>query len=574
MDRTLTNSDRQRRRSLFTAVAVGSLFLLSAAAVWWFMPLRPRAILLEGSEILGLSPDGRFLATRKSGRVTLWDVTTGQAAGELPDDQSALVIWDVAFSPDGRWLAAGGGEFFHLWEVPEGREWAAVPIAKNARASPTFSPDGKWLAFQVERADHSQELTIWDLAQGRERISLPGPRVDEVHWSPDGKTLAFQSAEPKPGIPPTGRIRLWDAETGAEQSLLDNDPGPLRLLAFSPDSRFLATGERPRWQWQGEHEIKLRDLTTGKAEAPWKMRGGALWLRFTADGSSLLVAGGDSQGVGRQLRVIDPGAVPPEGVGEPIPFTVNTSPDGRLLSCVAHAREPIIIRDLPGGRERATLQPRHSGDTLFPRHFSPDGQWLAVDAVATPASPSPAADWLRKITGAKPASPPPPPHNATLYLYETNTGQTQEPIPEVSSPALFTPDGRTLVVVAGPEKRPTLWDLPLCKPWDRILAWWGLLALFFVAVGLWLRRRRASDNRKESLAKDAKETDSFAAFARGFSSPRASVTPCSSLPVRGDKFHELGAGAEVGSEGRLPCDLLQFVGVRLSAFLPQLHRSS
>jgi WD40 repeat protein len=478
-------------RFLLTSAASGSFFLLLAAVVWWLVPLRPRATLPQGSEILRLSPDGRFLATRRGGRVTLWDVATGRAAGELPDDLAAWPVWEFTFSADGRWLAASGDGLFRLWEVPAGREWAVVPIKKDARADPAFSPDGKWLAFRVAGPDHTQEVKVWDLTQRRERVSLPGPIVREIRFSPDGKTLAFESAELRPG-PPVGRIRLWDAETGEENSLFGNDPAPLRLLAFSPDGRTLAVGERQRFQWGGEHEITLWDRATGKGGAPWKLPRGVHGLRFSADGSRLLVrtSADDPAGGFWNLTLIDPTAVPPGGMAGPIPFAVSHSPDGRLLACATNAPgEPVTVLELPAGRTRAALKPRHPEERLFPREFTQDGGLLAV--VAAPPSPGLGGEGLLEMMGLKTAPPPPPPLRATaLYVYETGTGRAQGSLPVVASTeALFTPDGRTLVVLA-PGRIPTLWDLPLQKPWGRVVAWWALLGVCFAGAGLWRRGRR------------------------------------------------------------------------------------
>src|SRR5258708_5938117 len=105
--------------------AAGILFVTLAAAVWWGMPVLPRATLPAGSQILNLSPDGRLLATLKEGRVTLWDVATGRAAGELPGSQADFKLF--TFSPDGRWLGASRPGLWKLWEVPAGREIVAVP---------------------------------------------------------------------------------------------------------------------------------------------------------------------------------------------------------------------------------------------------------------------------------------------------------------------------------------------------------------------------------------------------------------------------------------------------------------
>jgi WD40 repeat protein len=271
-----------------TRAAAALVFLLLAAAVWWLTPLRPRTVLPRGSVVLGFSPDGSLLATRQEGEVTFWDVATGRAAGGLSG--APADFREVAFSPDGHWLAAGGEGVLKLWEVPTGHERAALPVSADKQFYPgaTFSPDGQWLAFRAKGPDPAQQVKVWDLTQGRERAALPG-RAGPLLFSPDGKLLAFESLEPSPDGPPVGRIRLWDTGAGQEISLSGDHPGPLRVLAFSHDGRTLATGERVGWQSPGPHEVKLWDLGSGKAEGTWRLPRGVGELRFSDDGSRLLV---------------------------------------------------------------------------------------------------------------------------------------------------------------------------------------------------------------------------------------------------------------------------------------------
>ena len=85
-------------------------------------PQQPRATLPPQTEVLGGSPDGRFLATRRQGQVTLHDVQRGQVASEL----GGWPTGELTFSADGRWLASCSGEGrLKVWETSAGRERAA-----------------------------------------------------------------------------------------------------------------------------------------------------------------------------------------------------------------------------------------------------------------------------------------------------------------------------------------------------------------------------------------------------------------------------------------------------------------
>jgi WD40 repeat protein len=476
--------------TLLKRAAWAAAFLLLAAAVWWLMPVLPHAKLSAGSRLRCISPDGHLLATCQEGRLTIWDMATAQIVAELPGEFAGQ--HEFTFSLDGHWLTESGSGFFRLWELPELREVIAVPISKGATVSPAFSPDGKWLAFRVEGLDHAQQLKVWDLAQRCERTTLPGSKVivPVFLWSPDGNMLAFESAEPRPGSTPLGQLHVWVAESGLEKTLLDNDPAPLRVLAFSPDGRSLASGERIRWEWNGTHEVKLWDLSAGKPSAPWQLPGGVWELRYTGDGSWLLAMSSVGLG-GGQLIVIDPSAAPPAGMTvSPNCFPrVTHSPDGRLMASGGFGPgAPITILELPDARERAIVECQDMGDDLIPMGFTRDGELLAVSAAT--AQPMPTLNWLSRMLGS--AVPSPDRHlDLHLYVCESRTGKVQGAVP-VGGPGggLLAPDGRTLVALT-PDNHPALWDVPLHKPWPRIVAWWALLAAGFGAVALWRQRRAA-----------------------------------------------------------------------------------
>jgi len=441
-----------------------------------------------------MSPDGRFVATRQGGRVKLWEVATGREAGTLTGDLTGWPGWGFVFSPDGRWLAAGREGVLKLWELPAGSEAAVVTLSADPkfRTRPTFSPDGKWLAFRAEGPDEASQVRIWDLEQVRERATLAGPAAT-LRFSPDGKTLAFESSEAESDGPPVGRIRLWDAVSGREKPWFEKQPVPLRRLAFSPDSRFLATGDRKRKD--GHHQVKLWDLTSGKSRGPWTLPWGVVSLTFTADGSRLVAT---TFSDAFQVALIDPAAPPTEVT--PIPLarslSLSLSADGLLLARSPNQPdEAATIMALPECREQTALKPRRAGERLFLQDFTRDNKLLAVLAGWTDTPPPRRFRLFGSKTAAAPAPDKPELSQleGELHLYETATGRWQGTVPVVrSARAWFTPDGKTLAVLA-PEGTPTIWDLPLRTPWGRILLWWGVLAGCFAVAGLWLRGRRVGN---------------------------------------------------------------------------------
>jgi WD40 repeat protein len=135
-----------------------------------------------------------------------------------PLHEGTELVWSVAFSPDGKTVASGGvyGSLL-LWDVRTGKRRAAPQLFNpeegeeglNPALSVAFSPDGKLLAAGTLRG-----LKFWDASTGKEVKGLKGPRaaVWSVAFSRDSKTVA--TAEGKLESPrrdlqePT--IRLWE----------------------------------------------------------------------------------------------------------------------------------------------------------------------------------------------------------------------------------------------------------------------------------------------------------------------------------------------------------------------------
>jgi WD40 repeat protein len=181
----------------------------------------------------------------------------------------------LAFSPNGKRLASGSSS---SWEKPGGdntirlwkldKEEAGQVPHKFGNYGPTglcFSPDGSRLVavgrlqgqiFELGAGKKADPLKYAATLKGYDGIA----HVNEVDWSPDGKTLATISRK---------GVNLWDPD-GKPRMLLPTKGIPFSV-AFSPDSQnVLAT-------WNGEskefNRATLFDVLTGKAliEFPGKV---------------------------------------------------------------------------------------------------------------------------------------------------------------------------------------------------------------------------------------------------------------------------------------------------------------
>ena len=84
--------------------------------------------------------------------------------------------------------------------------------------------------------------------------------VSCVAISPDGKYIASGSGDYFGG---RGEVRVWDEKTERQLFLWQGFPAEIWSLAFSPDSRTLATGTA-----FPEGSIKLWDVRTGHCGRP------------------------------------------------------------------------------------------------------------------------------------------------------------------------------------------------------------------------------------------------------------------------------------------------------------------
>lgn len=109
-----------------------------------------------------------------------------------------------------------------------------------------FSPDGKILA-SGSRSDYqlfnitTGKIHLWDVDTGQTVATLktPGMRVDTLAFSPDGKTLASDGNKHWKS---DNKIFIWDLTTYELISIIETDsPSKITALAFAPDNITLAS---------------------------------------------------------------------------------------------------------------------------------------------------------------------------------------------------------------------------------------------------------------------------------------------------------------------------------------------
>ncbi|CAH8474561.1 unnamed protein product [Schistosoma guineensis] len=136
------------------------------------------------------------------------------------------------------------------------------------------------------------------------------------------------------------QILLWNLETGKLTKTYDGDPADTWTVAFSPDSRFLATGSHTGC-------VNMINVQTAQKEGSIQLEGKFVYsLAYISDGSKL--AAGTINGL-VSICDLETGSVQfLDGHATPV-RSISFSPDGRLLASASDDKQ-IKVFDVRDGR--------------------------------------------------------------------------------------------------------------------------------------------------------------------------------------------------------------------------------
>jgi WD40 repeat protein len=228
-----------------------------------------------GASTLAVSADGRLIATAdfNLGQVVLHERDTGKVVRTI--ETGGRMVSHVAFAPTGSLLAVsgdkggtGGSEpFLAFWDADNGREIRRQTVARASAI--VFSPDGRSVAALAK-----DELRLWDVATGRQQLTLAQKEPLCVALSADGRTLACGDHRFK-------SVTLWELASGKERGRIEAPAEWCQHLSFSPDGRWLARHDRNSIQLWDVHRNEKVHTFAGHDE-------GIMGLSFTPDSRTLI----------------------------------------------------------------------------------------------------------------------------------------------------------------------------------------------------------------------------------------------------------------------------------------------
>lgn len=238
---------------------------------------------------LSYSPDGRYLATTSSdGNVLVWSLErnelvfnshelnqTANKGGEKP------TLTFAHFNKEGNMLYYGGseGKLYYV-KLFQGSALKVATQNNPPFTSSDLHANGKHILFGTKKDIRlfnldTQKMEKWIEACG-------GGEVIDVKFDASGTKIA--------GLCPDGTLTIWDMVTGEKlESKKVTKAGPSTQIAFSPDGKYLVTGD-------SKGTPKVWDATTMKKTSELEGHQGAIRsIQFSPDSKSILTGAADFQ---------------------------------------------------------------------------------------------------------------------------------------------------------------------------------------------------------------------------------------------------------------------------------------
>jgi len=322
-------SDRHSASEIFTMDADGghpTLIAPGARAAW--------------------SPDGKMLACARSieGHSEIWVFPSDGSSPPRRLTFDRHFCADPTWSPDGTRIAftSAGVQGLEIQSTRvDGTDRVVLAAGHCANRLPVWFRDGR-IAFNSNRDGHDALFVMESDGTLQHRITDASADEDEAAWSPDGRSLVFESD--RSGNSDIYRMRLPDAPDGAIAltSGLANNVHP----SWSPDGKWIAFESSrdgtPNIFAMDAEGRQVRNLTRGAAASHrpvWSWEGTRIAFTGERDGKSA-------------IYMMNADGSDPHRVSEgPADDNPAWSPDGRQI-CFDRAGDVWVVASAGGGSRR------------------------------------------------------------------------------------------------------------------------------------------------------------------------------------------------------------------------------
>jgi WD40 repeat protein/serine/threonine protein kinase len=275
-----------------------------------------------------------------------------------------------------------GFEWYYLWNLCHSALFTfTLRLPRGAGkdtthhfASVAYSPDGKYLAAgEYVGSVEGARVDVWDAATGKLLLSrhADAAAVSTLAFSPDSKRLATGGR----GVP--FEVKIWDVPTGKQSLSLTGHKGGVTKVAYSPNGRHLATASY-------DGIVRVWDTTSGQQLLCLTGRRPVTYyaVAFSPCGQRFVTAGRDAPvkvwnaATGKEIYTL---RERPDDLA-----SVAFSPDGTKLAAAGWPKNnkrgvaayaEVVIWDAAKGKELQSLRGHTGGISAIA--FSPDSRRLA-----------------------------------------------------------------------------------------------------------------------------------------------------------------------------------------------------
>ncbi|HVF24269.1 MAG TPA: TIR domain-containing protein [Anaerolineales bacterium] len=278
------------------------------------------------------SSDGNYIVTGS------WDLTSKLWSANLLIESLRLKQhnhqnYDANYSPDGKWIVTTGASGYILvHDAQTGEVVNQWIVGVNINAA-SFDPQGQ----RVVSGDENGQVLVWIPGQDEPALVINAHEggVTSAAFSPDGNTILSTSYD--------GTAKVWDAQSGQELHIMDNDPRfEVYGARFSDDGSRVVTANQDK-------VARIWDSQSGTLL--WELNGHTDYVQtavFSHDGNFVYTGSYDNTIRKWNAKTGEPLQTLAGHTGKV--NDLNVSPDNKLLAS-ASADTTVKIWDLEAGKE-------------------------------------------------------------------------------------------------------------------------------------------------------------------------------------------------------------------------------